>query len=111
MASAFALFYAVMGVLIARWADRSNRVMVICVTALLWSAAGALSGLATNFTLLLLIRGGGGGGRGGMHRTGLCTASRIFQPRRAAGSLLRPKKSRAFDPAKSNFHVPIMIES
>lgn len=55
---AFALFYSVMGVPIARWADRGNRVTIISVTALLWSVAVAMCGLAASFVQLLLIRVG-----------------------------------------------------
>jgi MFS family permease len=55
---AFALFYSVMGVPIARWADRGNRVTIISVTVALWSAAVALCGAASTFTQLLLIRVG-----------------------------------------------------
>jgi MFS transporter, Spinster family, sphingosine-1-phosphate transporter len=53
---AFAVFYSVMGVPIARWADRGNRVLIISVTTGLWSAAVALCGWATSFLHLLLIR-------------------------------------------------------
>jgi MFS family permease len=53
---AFALFYSVMGIPIARWADRGNRVMIISVTATLWSAMVALCGLTSNFMQLLLAR-------------------------------------------------------
>jgi MFS transporter, Spinster family, sphingosine-1-phosphate transporter len=53
---AFALFYSLMGIPIARWADRGNRVTIISVTAALWSLAVAMCGLAGNFTHLLLIR-------------------------------------------------------
>lgn len=53
---AFALFYSVMGVPIARWADRGNRVLIISLTAALWSVAVALCGGATTFLQLLLIR-------------------------------------------------------
>ena len=53
---AFALFYSVMGIPIARWADRGNRVMIITVTTALWSVAVALCGLAGSFLQLLLIR-------------------------------------------------------
>jgi MFS family permease len=55
---AFALFYAVMGLPIARWADRGNRVTIISLTTALWSVAVMLCGLAGNFTQLLLIRVG-----------------------------------------------------
>jgi MFS family permease len=55
---AFALFYSVMGIPIARWADRGNRVMIIAITTALWSAAVALCGIAGSFLQLLLIRVG-----------------------------------------------------
>src|SRR3990170_8065775 len=53
---AFALFYSVMGIPIARWADRGNRVTIITLTTALWSAAVALCGIATSFLQLLLVR-------------------------------------------------------
>jgi MFS family permease len=53
---AFALFYSVMGVPIARWADRGNRTMIIALTAGLWSVAVMLCGAAASFVQLLLIR-------------------------------------------------------
>jgi MFS transporter, Spinster family, sphingosine-1-phosphate transporter len=53
---AFALFYSVMGVPIARWADRGNRVTIISVTAALWSVMVALCGAVSSFTQLLLVR-------------------------------------------------------
>jgi MFS transporter, Spinster family, sphingosine-1-phosphate transporter len=53
---AFALFYSVMGIPIARWADKGNRVTIMSLTTLLWSAAVALCALAGNFLHLLLIR-------------------------------------------------------
>jgi MFS transporter, Spinster family, sphingosine-1-phosphate transporter len=53
---AFALFYSLMGIPIARWADRGNRVTIISITTAIWSAAVALCGLAGSFFQLLLIR-------------------------------------------------------
>lgn len=53
---AFALFYAIMGIPIARWADRGNRITIITLTTALWSAGVALCGVATSFMQLLLIR-------------------------------------------------------
>jgi MFS family permease len=55
---AFSLFYSLMGIPIARWADRGNRVTIIAVTVGLWSAAVALCGMAVSFLQLLLIRVG-----------------------------------------------------
>jgi MFS transporter, Spinster family, sphingosine-1-phosphate transporter len=53
---AFAFFYAVAGIPIARWADRGNRVVIISLCTALWSVAAALCGFAANFLQLLLIR-------------------------------------------------------
>jgi MFS family permease len=55
---AFTLFYAVMGIPVARWADRGNRVTIISITTALQCGALALSGLTVNFIQLLLVRVG-----------------------------------------------------
>src|SRR5688572_7323730 len=55
---AFALFYSVMGIPIARWADRGNRVTIISLTAAIWSVMVSLCGIATSFLQLMLIRVG-----------------------------------------------------
>jgi MFS family permease len=55
---AFALFYSVMGIPIARWADRGNRVTILALSAALWSVMVALCGMAASFLQLLLIRVG-----------------------------------------------------
>ncbi|MDC1513641.1 MFS transporter [Porticoccaceae bacterium] len=55
---AFALFYAVAGIPIARWADRGNRNHVISLTTMLWSIMLVISGLVSNFVQLLLVRVG-----------------------------------------------------
>jgi MFS family permease len=53
---AFALFYSVMGIPLARRADRGNRITLISVTTAMWSVAVVLCGLAGSFLQLLLIR-------------------------------------------------------
>jgi MFS family permease len=53
---AFALFYSVLGVPIARWADRGNRVGIISLSVALWSIAVTLCGTAVSFVQLMLIR-------------------------------------------------------
>lgn len=55
---AFALFYAIAGIPIARWADRGNRNHVVTLTTGLWSAMVVISGFVSNFTQLLLVRVG-----------------------------------------------------
>jgi MFS transporter, Spinster family, sphingosine-1-phosphate transporter len=53
---AFALIYSVMGIPIARWADRGNRIAIISLAAAISGVAVALCGAAASFTQLLLIR-------------------------------------------------------
>lgn len=53
---AFALFYSIMGVPIARWADTGNRVKIIALSCVLWCAAVAMCGLASTFAHLVVIR-------------------------------------------------------
>ncbi len=62
---AFALFYVVMGIPIAVWADRGNRRNLISLALALWSAMTALSGLAQNFWQLAAARVGVGIGEAG----------------------------------------------
>jgi MFS family permease len=62
---AFAMFYATLGIPIARYADRSNRRNLIALALAVWSAMTAVSGLAQNFWHLLLARIGVGVGEAG----------------------------------------------
>jgi MFS transporter, Spinster family, sphingosine-1-phosphate transporter len=62
---AFAFFYTVLGIPIARLADRGDRVKIISVSLAVWSGFTALCGLAQNFTQMLLGRIGVGVGEAG----------------------------------------------
>lgn len=88
----FALFYAVMGIPIGRWADRGNRVTIIALTTAIWSAAVALCGAAANFVQLMLIRIGVAVGEAGCHPPALSLISDYFsraeRPRAVARYLL-----------------------
>ena len=53
---AFSVFYALMGIPIARLADRTARRKVIAVAMAVWSAMTAVCGLATTFWQLALAR-------------------------------------------------------
>src|SRR5262249_49919632 len=75
---AFASFYALMGIPIARWADRGNRVTIIGLTTALWSAAVALCGVAMSFAQLLLIRVGVAVGEAGCQPSALSLISDYF---------------------------------
>jgi MFS family permease len=62
---AFALFYATLGVPIARWADRGNRTTITSLAIALWGATVMLCMLVTNFTQLVLARVAAGVGESG----------------------------------------------
>jgi len=62
---AFALFYSVGGIPIARWADRGDRVVIISLTVAIWSVLVALCGAAQSFLQLMLVRVGVGIGEAG----------------------------------------------
>ena len=62
---AFGIFYATLGIPIARLADKYSRVNIISICLAIWSLMTALSGLATNFIQLLIARIGVGIGEAG----------------------------------------------
>jgi len=62
---AFAIFFALAGLPIARWADRGTRRTLIAISATLWSALTALSGMAASYVQLALLRVGVGVGEAG----------------------------------------------
>jgi len=53
---AFALFYAICGLPLSRFIDRSNRKRLLAVALAVWSVATCFCGLAQNFTQLFLAR-------------------------------------------------------
>ncbi len=61
----FALMYTLMGIPIARWAERYNRVRIIAGSVILWSLMTALCGIAGSFLALLAFRIGVGIGEAG----------------------------------------------
>src|SRR5262245_4609425 len=75
---AFAAFYALMGLPLARWADRGYRVTVISVCISLWGVAVSLLGTAASFLHLLLIRIGIGVGEAGCQPPALSLISERF---------------------------------
>ncbi|HEY0646262.1 MFS transporter [Phenylobacterium sp.] len=62
---AFALFYTLLGIPIARIAERRNRPMIIGASVAVWSAFTAMGGVAQNFVQLVLFRIGVGVGEAG----------------------------------------------
>jgi MFS family permease len=62
---AFAIFYTVLGIPIARLAERRSRVNILSICLVIWSGMTALCGTATSFLHLLLFRFGVGVGEAG----------------------------------------------
>lgn len=61
----FAVFYSLLGLPIARLADRANRPVIIGLSLMVWSTFTALCGLAGSYVQLLLARIGVGCGEAG----------------------------------------------
>jgi predicted MFS family arabinose efflux permease len=89
---AFAAFYSLMGIPIARWADRGDRVRLISITVALWSIAVGLCGRAASFLQLLMIRIGVAVGEAGCHPPAFSLISDYFnraeRPRAVARYML-----------------------
>ena len=84
---AFALFYTVAGIPIARWADRGSRRTIIALGLGLWSTMTAASGLARSFTQLALARVGVGVGEAAGSPPAHSLISDYFPPERRATAL------------------------
>src|SRR5215831_3497469 len=83
----FALFYTTFGIPIARLADRSNRVNIISLSLLVWSAFTALTGLARYFWQLLVARLLVGIGEAGCNPPSHSIISDYFDVKRRATAL------------------------
>ena len=79
---AFALFYTVAGIPIARWADRGTRRSIIALGLFVWSAMTAVTGLARSFTQLALARVGVGLGEAACSPPAHSLLSDYFPPER-----------------------------
>ena len=84
---AFAIFYATMGIPIARLADRSSRVNVIAWSLTAWSVMTALCGLAMNFWQLMLGRIGVAVGEAGASPASHSLISDYFAPETRASAM------------------------
>ncbi len=76
----FALFYSVLGIPMAAWADRGNRRNLIVWSLSIWSAMTALCGLAQNTLQLALARIGVGIGEAGSSPPSHSIISDLFPP-------------------------------
>lgn len=84
---AFAAFYAVLGIPVARLADRGDRKLVISVSLAIWSVMTMLCGMAQNFTQLLLARVGVGVGEAGAIPPAQSLIADYFPPEQRARAL------------------------
>ncbi len=83
----FSLFYVMIGLPMARVADRSSRRVIIACSILAWSAMTMACGLARSFTLLFVSRVGVGAGEAGLTPSAHSMLSDYFPPERRALAL------------------------
>ena len=83
----FAILYTLLGIPIARIAERTNRVSVISVSLVIWSAFTALCGTAGSFATLAAYRFGVGFGEAGGSPPSHSLISDYFPPRQRATAL------------------------
>jgi|TARA_R110000772_G_scaffold107988_8_gene210771 MFS family permease len=84
---AFAVFYIVVGLPIARCADRSNRRNIVTYSVGLWSMMTAARGLAQNYWQLMLARIGVGVGEAGRSPPSHSMISDIFPMKELATAI------------------------
>lgn len=84
---AFAAFYVIAGIPIARWADRGNRRDIVALSLFVWSFMTAISGLVNNYIQLLLARIGVGIGEAGGSPPSHSIISDIFPPNKRASAI------------------------
>jgi MFS family permease len=79
---AFAALYSVLGIPIARFADRANRVSIISASLAIWSIFTVVTGRAHSFTQLLLARVAVGIGEAGCTPPAYSLISDYFEKKR-----------------------------
>ena len=82
MGPAFVVLYVLAGIPIARLADRSSRIMIICVGCMVWSFFTGLTGLATGPVTLALCRVGVGIGEAALLAPAYSLLADYFKPER-----------------------------
>lgn len=84
---AFAIFYTLMGVPIARYADRANRRNIIALAITTWSVMTAVCGAVGNFWQMFLARVGVGVGEAGCSPPAHSMISDLYPPERRATAM------------------------
>jgi len=83
----FAILYTLMGIPIARMAERWNRVSIIAWSLVVWSGFTVACGFAGNFLSLLMLRVGVGVGEAGCTPPAHSLISDYYEPKRRASAL------------------------
>lgn len=83
----FALLYTLLGVPIARLAERFSRVNIIAASIVIWSGFTALCGTAQNFATLAMYRFGVGVGEAGCSPPAHSLISDYYEPKKRASAL------------------------
>lgn len=83
----FAVLYTLLGIPIARLAERWNRVSIISIALVVWSGFTVACGFAGNFVSLLIMRVGVGVGEAGCSPPSHSLISDYFEPKRRATAL------------------------
>jgi MFS family permease len=83
----FALLYTLLGIPIARLAERFSRVNIITAAIIVWSGFTALCGTAANFATLAAYRFGVGVGEAGLSPPAHSLISDYFEPKKRASAL------------------------
>ena len=84
---AFAVFYTVLGIPLARLADRANRVSIITAALVIWSGMTAVCGAAQNFAQMLAARIGVGIGEAGCSPPAHSLIADYYPPEQRASAL------------------------
>jgi len=84
---AFGLFYTLVSIPIAYFADRMNRVGIVTISLAVWSGFTALTGLAQNFMHIFLARMGVGVGEAGGSPPSHSIISDLYGKEKRAGAL------------------------
>ena len=84
---AFTVVFSIVGLVIARYADRVDRARVIGVSLAVFSVMTSLCGFAASFAQLLLARVGVGIGEGGTNPASHALIADVFPPSERAGAM------------------------
>lgn len=84
---AFSLFYATIGLPLARYADRGHRRGVVGGSIVVWSLVTAMTGAVTSFAQLALARFAVGAGEAGVFPTGQALIAEHFPARRRTSAM------------------------